>query len=116
MGKGLGEVLFLQPEDGIRVFHVTGVQTCALPISSTPFSARCRAVLRPRPRLPPVIRAMFASVIIRFSWVVWKFVDGRYPTVYSVFILWLWINRSEERRVGNGCGSGGSVYRERSKR
>src|SRR5690606_40012081 len=25
-----------QAEDGIRDFHVTGVQTCALPISSTP--------------------------------------------------------------------------------
>src|SRR5690606_40974413 len=24
---------FFQAEDGIRVFHVTGVQTCALPIS-----------------------------------------------------------------------------------
>src|SRR5690606_40434950 len=24
--------LFVQAEDGIRVFHVTGVQTCALPI------------------------------------------------------------------------------------
>src|SRR5690606_39462135 len=27
---------FFQAEDGIRVFHVTGVQTCALPISGTP--------------------------------------------------------------------------------
>src|SRR5690606_39972548 len=27
---------FFQAEDGIRDFHVTGVQTCALPISSTP--------------------------------------------------------------------------------
>src|SRR5690606_41006409 len=26
---------FFQADDGIRVFHVTGVQTCALPISST---------------------------------------------------------------------------------
>src|SRR5690606_39765548 len=26
---------FFQAEDGIRVFHVTGVQTCALPISFT---------------------------------------------------------------------------------
>src|SRR5690606_40271633 len=26
---------FIQAEDGIRDFHVTGVQTCALPISST---------------------------------------------------------------------------------
>src|SRR5690606_40365607 len=25
---------FFQPDDGIRDFHVTGVQTCALPISS----------------------------------------------------------------------------------
>src|SRR5690606_40505601 len=27
---------FFQAEDGIRDFHVTGVQTCALPISSFP--------------------------------------------------------------------------------
>src|SRR5690606_40406969 len=29
-------VLFFQAEDGIRDFHVTGVQTCALPISPRP--------------------------------------------------------------------------------
>src|SRR5690606_39689642 len=28
-------VFFFQAEDGIRDFHVTGVQTCALPISSS---------------------------------------------------------------------------------
>src|SRR5690606_40048709 len=28
-------VFFFQAEDGIRDFHVTGVQTCALPISRT---------------------------------------------------------------------------------
>src|SRR6266511_2470806 len=28
-------LFFVQAEDGIRVFHVTGVQTCALPISSS---------------------------------------------------------------------------------
>src|SRR5690606_39431592 len=28
---------FFQAEDGIRDFHVTGVQTCALPISSRDF-------------------------------------------------------------------------------
>src|SRR5690606_41708575 len=27
-------IFFFQAEDGIRGFHVTGVQTCALPISS----------------------------------------------------------------------------------
>src|SRR5690606_40165988 len=28
-------IFFFQAEDGIRDFHVTGVQTCALPISTT---------------------------------------------------------------------------------
>src|SRR5690606_40529952 len=30
---------FFQAEDGIRDFHVTGVQTCALPISHTSISS-----------------------------------------------------------------------------
>src|SRR5690606_40090887 len=29
------QFFFFQAEDGIRDFHVTGVQTCALPISTT---------------------------------------------------------------------------------
>src|SRR5690606_41081481 len=37
----VADILFFQAEDGIRDFHVTGVQTCALPISSV------------RPRAPP---------------------------------------------------------------
>src|SRR5690606_40725568 len=36
---------FFQAEDGIRYFHVTGVQTCALPIC-TRKSAGCRARAR----------------------------------------------------------------------
>src|SRR5690606_40396924 len=41
---------FFQAEDGIRDFHVTGVQTCALPISSNstalpfPISLSCLSV------------------------------------------------------------------------
>src|SRR5690606_39881054 len=35
---------FFQAEDGIRDFHVTGVQTCALPISSrVPITAKVAA-------------------------------------------------------------------------
>src|SRR5690606_40667635 len=33
---------FFQAEDGIRDFHVTGVQTCALPISSAPVARNGR--------------------------------------------------------------------------
>src|SRR5690606_39870443 len=36
-------VFFFQAEDGIRDFHVTGVQTCALPILRIRFPARCDA-------------------------------------------------------------------------
>src|SRR5690606_39819867 len=39
---------FFQAEDGIRDFHVTGVQTCALPIC--PGSLRLRGAGKPRSR------------------------------------------------------------------
>src|SRR6266511_3225947 len=43
---------FFQAEDGIRDFHVTGVQTCALPISG-PFGSDSPAPMRTgRPRRP----------------------------------------------------------------
>src|SRR5690606_40201876 len=48
---------FFQAEDGIRDFHVIGVQTCALPISSPP-SAPARAPSRPASP-PPRLRARF---------------------------------------------------------
>src|SRR5690606_39565393 len=40
---------FFQAEDGIRDFHVTGVQTCALPISPT----NSRFMTRTNLLLPP---------------------------------------------------------------
>src|SRR5207302_7369175 len=68
---------FFQAEDGIRDFHVTGVQTCALPISSeqvrstTTTSRRCR----------------------------WRRGTGRRTTTLRSG------SRSEERRVGKECRS-----------
>src|SRR5690606_12197164 len=35
----LFDFFFFQAEDGIRDFHVTGVQTCALPIFSCPWAS-----------------------------------------------------------------------------
>src|SRR5690606_8310221 len=50
---------FFQAEDGIRDFHVTGVQTCALPISNSPKTASSalprspgRSTRRPRTSVP----------------------------------------------------------------
>src|SRR5258708_20417675 len=44
---------FFQAEDGIRDDLVTGVQTCALPISSAPARARSGGSGRPPPRRLP---------------------------------------------------------------
>src|SRR5207253_7226899 len=49
---GLCSLFFLQAEDGIRHGHVTGVQTCALPISSTT-DAGCRRPPTPLPWREP---------------------------------------------------------------
>src|SRR5690606_98587 len=50
---------FFQAEDGIRDFHVTGVQTCALPICA--WSARPERLPRGRP-MPPGPRTAEASL------------------------------------------------------
>src|SRR5207302_6888908 len=40
-------LFFFQAEDGIRDFHVTGVQTCALPISVIRISTHARIYTQP---------------------------------------------------------------------
>src|SRR5690606_40085656 len=78
-------VFFFQAEDGIRDFHVTGVQTCALPI--------CPFILRET-------RSFF------------QFVIGGNLISLAVFALFIQaagndaaFPRSEERRVGKECRS-----------
>src|SRR5690606_40044154 len=92
---------FFQAEDGIRDFHVTGVQTCALPIYL--LAARsCRRLGRgllpvehlveqARPRLARGLRL------------------ARRPRLARRLLLdvvELCVGRSEERRVGKECGGG----------
>src|SRR5437870_11587458 len=71
-------VFFFQAEDGIRDGHVTGVQTCALPILSA-----------------WVVRR--SSTVVRTPWRA-SSVASRRPTGPAP-------TRSEERRVGKECGS-----------
>src|SRR5690606_39757444 len=69
---------FFQAEDGIRDFHVTGVQTCALPICGEPAGVpQVLHRVEPAEGLLPVVRAVPP-------------VPGRLPPR----------SRSEERRVG----------------
>src|SRR5207245_6638375 len=82
---------FFQAEDGIRDATVTGVQTCALPISPSP------AHLRQRP-LPCEGEAVSSSVEIIASSTSPRAARGsvRFPEI---------VRRSEERRVGKECRS-----------
>src|SRR6266850_2190613 len=75
-------IFFFQAEDGIRDYKVTGVQTCALPISRPP----------PRPPRPPPDIQVFCSCL---------------GSAILVAIPW---RRSEERRVGKECRSRWSPY------
>src|SRR5271165_5392647 len=52
---------FFQAEDGIRDFHVTGVQTCALPIS---MPGQIAGIAMTREKVPPMVQTLSVSVII----------------------------------------------------
>src|SRR3712207_9562026 len=81
---------FFQAEDGIRDIGVTGVQTCALPIFSSPY------VIHPIGRATPSQQAVADSPVVR----------RRAPERHT----WgqgrdMERARSEERRVGKECRS-----------
>src|SRR5439155_3167298 len=85
--KIIAGVFFFQAEDGIRDGHVTGVQTCALPISD------CLPLPQPLPRGGQML----------------SMVNHASPHVLSQK-LHSFHTRSEERRVGKECRSRWSRY------
>src|SRR5438876_5611027 len=96
---------FFQAEDGIRDGRVTGVQTCALPISAVALPRRraiAEARLRSRQRPGPPARVGGAArAAVRR--------DERHLGAGNVHL------RSEERRVGKECRSRWSRYQYRKK-
>src|SRR5690606_41880112 len=85
---------FFQAEDGIRDFHVTGVQTCALPI--------CHLRLQTDPSNPVYNQNRFYHL---------------YSAIHqpSLLIPHPYRTRSEERRVGKECRSRWSPYNKKKK-
>src|SRR5256885_9937619 len=94
---------FFQAEDGIRDYKVTGVQTCALPISCRPPGRVpifvlttvdcCAEALAARPAaIKPAAKAILLVVKV-------------HPMLVITFVP-----RSEERRVGKECRSRWSPY------
>src|SRR5690606_39863438 len=78
---------FFQAEDGIRDFHVTGVQTCALPISGV-----------------MVIDALTKEVSEYHAPII--FLNASALNTNLILLN----SRSEERRVGKECRSRWSPY------
>src|SRR5437660_12649383 len=88
-------VFFFQAEDGIRDGHVTGVQTCALPISS-PYSVSVGYATTSPSRIICAAWAMTAASGSRGSTRSTRGID---------LIMVDRLSRSEERRVGKECRS-----------
>src|SRR5690606_40137091 len=81
---------FFQAEDGIRDFHVTGVQTCALPIfAHLRFASRRRSEPPPASGTTRTTRATLSRTFLLARRAASR--TGR--------------RRSEERRVGKECRS-----------
>src|SRR2546430_6449615 len=93
---------FFQAEDGIRDLTVTGVQTCALPISG--LSQGAPFLIRVERRLSALSSRRGTNPAQ----------ERRCPTVgnglMSVPISAITVSRSEERRVGKECRSRWSPY------
>src|SRR5256885_12402549 len=91
---------FFQAEDGIRDYKVTGVQTCALPISeeraiATEFLAHARALRAAKPEQRLALLKSWGGATIAYRR---QLIDSPSYT------------RSEERRVGKECRSRWSPY------
>src|SRR5437870_10885154 len=76
-------VFFFQAEDGIRDGHVTGVQTCALPISQQVLTSNNLSRVTEAFGIPPL----------------------KEETSLNASLGATWRPRSEERRVGKECRS-----------
>src|SRR5690606_39557199 len=91
---------FFQAEDGIRDFHVTGVQTCALPISTKPWDYLCQSAIKWAEEGHTV--NSFEHLVIAQTVDFYLYTQsGRDHFLPDGFLP----QRSEERRVGKECGS-----------
>src|SRR5207253_5605984 len=88
---------FFQAEDGIRDGHVTGVQTCALPIF-----ASCRVWSSDRSSKPDKTRSEIDAGLIRSM----NLYNSDYRVNLREAIRGAIEARSEERRVGKECRCG----------
>src|SRR5690625_7998711 len=93
---------FFKAEDGIRAGHVTGVQTCALPILESSKISGDNAI------------GEFTFINnVAMTWLTKKAPspaskNGKKPRNHEIRWASLKVHRSEERRVGKECRYGGA--------
>src|SRR5690606_40850471 len=97
---------FFQAEDGIRDFHVTGVQTCALPICDAG-SASVKAAQTAIPERS--IDGSRDSAMIRTGSVRHALCSSFNLVQRNRVLTRKEVLRSEERRVGKECRSRGAA-------
>src|SRR3712207_8008049 len=97
--------MFIQAEDGIRGIGVTGVQTCALPISPTPMKNKINKMLSSTVLMEGSDHPSSWSVGVAAPEQRNEPGPDRPVAVESKTAL-----RSEERRVGKECRSRWSLY------
>src|SRR5690625_5616542 len=95
-------IFFFQAEDGIRDGHVTGVQTCALPISDDVQDQRDE-----RAHAPTLDSAVPAHQGAGSGWAGREIWAAPAPVHTGAVTGRDYPGRSEERRVGKECRSGG---------
>src|SRR5690606_40821796 len=101
-------------EDGIRDFHVTGVQTCALPISMLLQRFEPARIMQTVTLIVAVLLLMAGSYPNVWFWFPLRFLIGAFNAMLWIaseaLINELAEERSEERRVGKECrGRSGGV-------
>src|SRR5690606_39651672 len=93
---------FFQAEDGIRDFHVTGVQTCALPISD--FLSAANPRWWPQADMRAAMRTHLDQTLAEAAHELagdYAASVADYEEIHSHILA-----RSEERRVGKECRAG----------
>src|SRR5690606_40695702 len=100
-------LFFFQAEDGIRDFHVTGVQTCALPICLEIGREGVVVVAGGGLRGPAEPAAVVADAAVPGGQ------QGALLALPGVAVQRVAVDqhRSEERRVGKECKTAGSTNR-----
>src|SRR2546429_6765305 len=107
-------IFFFQAEDGIRDVAVTGVQTCALPISSLeavlPFSAARFARAIVMPNLAPPVTSTEAALAYRGRILAALPPGARFEPLMTLYLTDATPAAEIERARASGCVLGCKLY------